>query len=97
MGFQVQEVEAAARSVGISIRVVIGGGERDFETVFARRAKAVVGSHDASRRRRRRKFFGQRCVIFASVWRSRSHVDNRRDLWMHAGVCDDHPGKRMPG
>src|SRR5262249_3303672 len=41
-------------------------------------------------------FLGQGRVIFVSIRRSRSHIDNRRDVRMHTGVCNDHPGKRMP-
>jgi len=44
MGFQVQEVEAAARSVGISIQVVTVGGEHDFETAFATMAQERAGA-----------------------------------------------------
>jgi hypothetical protein len=51
----------------------------------------IVIENDAGRRRRRRKLLGQGCVIFAGIRRSRSHIDNRRDVGMHAGVCDDHP------
>ena len=41
---QVQEVEAAARSVGISIQVVTVGGEHDFETAFATMAQERAGA-----------------------------------------------------
>jgi len=35
MDFQIQEVQTAARSIGISIRVVTVGSEREFEAAFA--------------------------------------------------------------
>ena len=44
MGFQVQEVQAAARSVGMSIRVVTVGGERDFENAFATMVQERAGA-----------------------------------------------------
>src|SRR5262249_23338295 len=55
----------------------------------------IAIKYDASRRGRRRKRHGQGGVILASVRRSRSHVDKRRDIRMHTGFGYDHPGKRM--
>ena len=56
-------------------------------------ASFIAIKNDAGRRRRRRKRLRQGCVIFASIGRARGHIDNRRDVRMHAGVGDDHRRK----
>ena len=43
MEFQVQEAQAAARSIGVSIRVVTAENERDFEPAFATMAREATG------------------------------------------------------
>ena len=58
-------------------------------------ASFVAVEHDAGRRRRRRIGLGQRRVILARIRRPRRHIDQRRDVRMHAGLGDDHPGEGM--
>jgi hypothetical protein len=54
-------------------------------------APFIAIEHDAGRCRRRRKFLGQGRIIFASIRRSRSHIDNRRDVRMHTGAENECP------
>ena len=56
---------------------------------------AGVHPNDAGRRRRGRIGLGERSVILAGIGRARRHIDERRDVRMHAGLCDDHSGKGM--
>src|SRR6516225_9679882 len=62
---------------------------------FLTETSFIAIKYDACRRGRRRKRLGQGGVILASVRRSRSHVDKRRDVRMHTGFSHDHSGKRM--
>src|SRR5262249_15202680 len=59
-------------------------------------ASFVAIEYDAGRRRRRGILLGQGRVIFASIRRSRSHIDNRRDVRTHTGPRNDQSGKGMP-
>jgi putative ABC transport system substrate-binding protein len=100
MSFQVQEVEAAARSVGISIRVVTVSGERDFEIAFATmiqeggRALLVTGSVNFLLLRDRLVALAARYKLpafyelreYAEVGGLMSYGPSNNDAWRQIGV-----------
>ena len=78
--------------LGLRLRQV--AGEIAQERLFAKPSFIAV-EHDAGRRRRRRICLGQRRVVLARIRRARRHIDERRDVRMHAGLGDDHAGEGM--
>ena len=56
----------------------------------------IAVEDNPSGRRWRRKCLGQRRVVLARIRRPRRHIDKRRHVRMHSGLCHDHSGEGMP-